>query len=312
MILTYLRLLIIPIGLTIDHLPVAANYPGWLRLLAWTAVATLTFVALREGFRFKGNATRRVLALGWLIFLLCLLPTSSLLPTVDLLVERRAYFAGLGIFLILAGMLWRLGRTPRKQARAAAAIMALVLILGQAGLTRQRNRLYGSIEGLWKEALERNPMNRRALSNLGTYYSRVERWDEAVEVFEGLLKDNPGDGPIYSKLGYIFMQPGYAGHSDAKALTYMTKGLDLNPANVFALYNTALLYLRMDKPGEAEGLLRRAIQLNPNYAIAHGLLAEIALGQNRLDEAIGHFREALRLDPNDAVAARRLRELAGR
>jgi tetratricopeptide (TPR) repeat protein len=275
-------------------------------------VTVLTAAALREGLRLKGTPLRRLFALGWLIFLLCLPPTSSLLATVDRLVERRAYFAGVGIFLIIGGLLWRLGRGRRRRTAVTAAAIALALILGQAGLTWQRNRLYGSTEGLWKEALARNPMNRRALSNLGTYSSRVKRWDEAAEVFEKILKANPGDGPIYSKLAYIFMQPGYAGHSDEKALEYITKGLELNPTNIFALNNTAIFYLRMNKPTEAEDLLRRAIRLNPNFAIAHGLLGEIALSQNKREEAIGHFREALRLDPSDSAAAGRLRELTGR
>jgi Flp pilus assembly protein TadD len=312
MILTYLKLLVVPAGLTIDHLPVAGDYPGWLRLLAWGAVAGLTLAALREGFRPPGKAVRRLLALGWLLFLFCLLPTSSVFPTVDLLVERRAYFAAVGIFLILAGLLWRLGRGPRRPARAAAVAAAVVLVLGQTGLTLQRNRVYGSTESLWREALERNPLNRRALSNLGTSYSRVERWDEAIEVFERILEHNPDDGAIYSKLGYIFMQPGYPGHSDDKALDYLRKGLELNPTNVFGLYNAAVLNRRMNRPGPAEDLLQRAIRLNPNFAVAYGLLGEIALEQNRRDEAIGRFREALRLDPNDAAAAARLRELTGR
>jgi tetratricopeptide (TPR) repeat protein len=312
MILNYLRMLVYPAGLTIDHLPQASHYPDGLRWLAWAVIAVLTTAALREGFRRKWKPGRRLLSLGWMLFLLSLLPTSSFLPTVDLLVERRAYFAAAGLFLVVAGLLWRRGRSERRLMRAAWAAAALAIILGQTAVTWQRNRLYGSTEGLWKEALDRNPMNRRALSNLGTYYSRAKRWDEAVDVFDRILKVNPSDGPIYSKLAYIYMQPGYSGHSDEKALEYMTKGLELNPTNILGLYNSAILYRRMNRTAEAEDLLRRAIRINPNFGIAYGLLGEIALGQKRQDEAVGYFREALRLDPGDQAAASRLRELTGR
>jgi cytochrome c-type biogenesis protein CcmH/NrfG len=62
-------------------------------------------------------------------------------------------------------------------------------------VTWHRHDVYGSPEALWRESLARNPINRRALANLGTFYSRVERWDEAVGAFEKMLSNNPEDGP---------------------------------------------------------------------------------------------------------------------
>lgn len=310
-ILSYFRMIFLPSGLTIDHLPVASNTPLWLRFAAWTVVAVLSGLALREVFRPGGQALRRLFGLGWLIFLVGLLPTSSFLPTVDLLVERRAYLAGMGIFLAVAALWWRLG-LGRRVRRGVMVAAALVLVVVQGGMTWQRMRVYGSPEALWRESLDRNRMNRRALVNLGTYYSRVGRWDDAVGVFERVLAYAPGDGPVYSKLAYVYMQPSYAGRSNEKALEYQKKGLELNPDNVFGFYNAAVLYLRLDRLADAEAALQQAIRVNPHFARAYGLLGEIALRQDRRDEAIAHFQEALRLDPSDQAAAKRLRELAGR
>jgi tetratricopeptide (TPR) repeat protein len=225
--------------------------------------------------------------------------------------ERWAYFAGMGIFLIVTGLGWSLSR-GRRALRNVLVAAVLICISLQAGLSEQRIRIYGSPEALWRESLTRNPLNRRALSNLGTYYSRMERWDEAVELFERMLKYNPSDGPVYWKLAYIYMHPSYPGRNDERAYEYQKKARELDPDNFLGLFNMSILCLRMDRPAEAEDLLRRTIQLNPRFARAHGLLGEITLSQNRRAEAVTHFEEALRLDPGDKTAAKRLRELTGR
>jgi len=310
-ILDYLRLMVIPAGLTIDHLPVAGAYPLWLRLSAWAVVAALSIAALRAGFKRSSSPVQRLLGLGWLVFIVTLLPTSSLLPTVDLMVERRAYFAGAGVFLILAGLLWHLGRRARAW-RIALLVTAAAAVLAQGAVTWHRHAIYGSPEALWRESLARNPMNRRALTNLGTYYSRVERWDDAVGAFEKILSHNPGDGSAYAKLAYIYAQPNYPKRDDRKALEYLDRGLALNPDNFLGLFNEAIILIRTERFAEAEESLRRAVALSPNYVAAHFMLGEIALRLGRTDEAVAHFREVLRLNPGDAAATDRLREIRGR
>jgi hypothetical protein len=310
-ILDYLKLMLIPAGLTVDHLPVAGAYPLWLRLGAWAVVGALSIVVLRAGFKRSSSPVQRLLGLGWLLFIITLLPTSSLLPTVDLMVERRAYFAGAGVFLALAGLLWHLGRRARAW-RIALLVTAAAAVFAQGAVTWHRHGVYGSPEALWRESLARNPMNRRALTNLGTYYSRVERWDDAVGVFEKILSHNPGDGPAYAKLAYIYAQPGYPKRDDRKALEYLDRGLALNPDNFLGLFNKAIVLIRMERFAEAEESLRRAVVLSPNYVAARFMLGEVALRMGRTDEAVAHFREVLRLNPGDAAATDRLREITGR
>jgi tetratricopeptide (TPR) repeat protein len=310
-ILDYLKLMAIPAGLTVDHLPVAGAYPLWLRLAAWAVVGALSVFALRAGLKRSSSPVQRLLGLGWLVFIITLLPTSSLLPTVDLMVERRAYFAGAGVFLTLAGLLWHLGRKARVW-RIALLAAAAAAVLGQGAVTWHRHAVYGSPEALWRESLARNPMSRRALTNLGTYYSRVERWDDAVGAFEKILSRDPDDGSVYAKLAYIYAQPGYPKRDDRKALEYLDRGLALNPDNFLGFFNKAIILIGMERFAEAEGPLRRAVALSPNYVAAHFMLGEVALRAGRIDEAVAQFREVLRLNPGDAAATGRLGEITGR
>jgi tetratricopeptide (TPR) repeat protein len=179
-------------------------------------------------------------------------------------------------------------------------------------VTWHRHAVYGSPEILWREALARNPMNRRALSNLGTYYSRMERWGDAIAAFERILSRNPDDGPALTKMASIYAQPGYAGHDDRKALEYIDRGLSLDPTNPIAYFNKAIILIRTERLPEAEESLRRTVALSPRYVPAHFMLGEVALRTGRKDEALARYREVLRLNPGDAAATARIREITGR
>jgi tetratricopeptide (TPR) repeat protein len=310
-ILSYLKLLAVPSGLSIDHLPAAASFPPWLRLTAWAVVAALSVLAVKAGFERTSRPLRRLAGLGWLIFVIALLPTSSIVPTVDLMVERRAYFAAVGVFIAVAGTGWSLARRSRAW-RSALLLVVLLAVVSQSAVTWHRHAVYGSPEALWKESLALNPLNRRALANLGTYYSRVGRWEDAVQAFEKILAANPQDGPAWTKLAYVLAQPGYAGRDDRKAIEALERGLALNPTNFLGFFNKAIILLRTGRTGEAEDALRRAVALSPRYVPAHFMLGEVALQAGRTDEARAHFREVLRLNPGDAAATARLRDLEER
>lgn len=311
MILEYLKLLFFPVGLTIDHLPVAAAYPPWLRIGAWAVVGALSIIALGAGLKRTSSPVLRLFGLGWTIYIIALFPTSSLMPTVDLLVERRAYFAVAGVFLALGGVLWHSGRKSRV-GRIALLSAVAVAVFAQSAVTWNRRAVYGSPEILWREALARNPLNRRALTNLGTYYTRVERWDDAIAAFDTILSRSPDDGSACTKLAYIYAHPGYPGRDDRKALEYFDRGLALNPTNYLGFFNKAIVLIRMERFSEAEDSLRQAVALSPNFVPAHFMLGEVMLRAGRPEEALAQYREVLRLNPGDTAATGRVREITGR
>jgi tetratricopeptide (TPR) repeat protein len=120
---------------------------------------------------------------------------------------------------------------------------------------------------------------------------------------------DPTNGGIYSKLGYIFMQPDYEFHDDAKAWTYMEKSLKLLPDNIFALYNGGVILLKHGSFAQAEKLLVHATELNPLMASAWLRAGEAALFQDKRTEAIIRFRRALALNANQEDAKMYLKKM---
>lgn len=309
MILKYLKLTFIPMGFTIDHLHLPDDIAPWAKAVAWTAILVVSAWAARVALRSQSSPWSRGLALGWTFYLLCLLPTSSLMPTVDMFVERRAYIADLGIFLLIGGAIaYFCTRLPRP-----AALILLLITAGAVGaqsyVTLQRTEIYASTEKLWLESLNRDDMNMRARTNLAVYYSASKQYEASRLLLEDMLRYDPNNGGLYSKIAYIYMQPDYVDHSDTKAWEYLEKSLKLLPDNIFALYNGGVLLLRHGHFAESEKLLVRATELNPLMANAFLRAGEAALHQNHREEAIYRFQKALELNANQLDAQMYLRQL---
>jgi len=288
-IFKYLKLIFLPIGFAIDHQPKPADFALLLRIAGWCAIVGASVFALIAA----KTARARSLAWGWVFFLICLLPVSSFLPTVDLFVERRAYLAAAGILIAIC----LLAATLPQRSRQFALLLMILGIGGQTALAIERIHIYGSTEKLWLESLAEWPDNPRALINLGVFYSAQENWIESRQVLERLAKLQPQNGSIYTKLAYIYHQPNYAGRNDERAWELYMEGLHLMPDNIFALYNAGVFQMEKKNYLGAVAYFDRAIKLSPamTKAIVAAGQAEWEFGDK--DKAKSYFRQALEVDP---------------
>ena len=137
-IFTYIRLALFPLGQSIDQ-----DYPTSHTV---TEHGALFYVVLLAALLVAAILWRRrwpLACFGLLFFLICLAPTSSIVPVDDALVERRMYLPLIGLILIGCEM----GSRLRISRLTAACTLAIVcLILGK--LCYDRNRLWGEPDKL--------------------------------------------------------------------------------------------------------------------------------------------------------------------
>jgi predicted O-linked N-acetylglucosamine transferase (SPINDLY family) len=88
--------------------------------------------------------------------------------------------------------------------------------------------------------------------------------------------------------------------ADAKRLYAAV--LNIDPANVAACGNLAIIAAQQGDLAEAERLLRRQLALQPDYPAGHNNLGLVLRQQNRLTEAVAAHRQAIRCNPNYAEA----------
>jgi hypothetical protein len=240
---SYLRMLAIPSGFTVDHeIAVATTAPG---LVAWAALAGLGVACLfrfsraRAGFWFLGG-------------ILLLLPSSSIFPANDLMAERRMYLPliALGTALIFAlrevPVLW-----PRRAARIALASAGIGLIALSIG----RVQVWQTERSLWAEAVERSPGKLRPRLQL----ARASDPAAAIEILNAARTIAPEDPRVASAIGGRLVEAG----KPAEALAEFGRALALEPANPMALNNRGVALLQLGQTEVAKRDFERALELEP-------------------------------------------------
>ncbi len=110
----------------------------------------------------------------------------------------------------------------------------------------------------------------------------------------------------YLSSGSIFFQRGYYDQAEAS----FRIALRDDPQSAEALYGLGSVYLKQQKPTEANDAFERAIQLRASYPgtlpNAWNNLGLLATQQGRTAEAIPYFQEALKLSPDHLIALENL------
>jgi hypothetical protein len=135
----YVRMFVLPFGQNLDY-DVAISrsvldHGAIVGLAGLLAVSILAWIYRR---RFP------LASYGWFAFLILLAPTSSFVPIRDPIAERRLYLSFIGLLFIAVEFLrrWKTGRGT------LIAVLGAVL-LAEAGLSYQRNQLWGNATELW-------------------------------------------------------------------------------------------------------------------------------------------------------------------
>ncbi|MCP5116974.1 MAG: tetratricopeptide repeat protein [bacterium] len=234
-ILRYFRLLLIPVGFTVDpQIELATNWRGfasWAAIALMAAGALWRFAKAKEGF--------------WLLAgLVLLLPSSSIFPADDLAADRRMY---LPLMAFSAGVALLLERV-RLVVPAMIGVALLVVTIGRVEVWRTE-------QSLWSEAVERSPGKLRPKIQL----ARVVEDEKALALLEearGIAPDSPA---VASELGRRHLAMGRA----AEALKWFGRALALDPSNPLAHNNRGVALSNLGQQEAARADFERALELDP-------------------------------------------------
>ena len=262
--------------------------------------------------------------------LFILAPTSSIIPLVGQpMAESRMYLplAGLVALLVTA--------TYLKAGRGAVALL-VACALALAGAAFRRNEDYASALSIWKDTVAKNPLNARALTNLGNeYLDTAGDLDQAVDCYRKALDNNPAYAEAHLNLGRaldragrrrealaefdraVFYRPespeahtqlgmallGFQGQV-GPAISHFEQVARMRPGSADAHYNLGCaLAMEPRRRAEAVSEFQAAVRLNPDFIAAHGNLGNaFAAIPGRLDDAVSEYEQVIRLAPDSAQA----------
>jgi len=116
---------------------------------------------------------------------------------------------------------------------------------------------------------------------------------DAVPFLETALKTTPNKGETYDLLGSIYDDS----NEPDKAITYYQKGIDAEPNNERLRFNLGVSYLRQNKNIEAERSEIEAIKLDPKHASAQRIYGLAVYNEGKKVCAVMAFCNFLLIEP---------------
>ena len=240
-----------------------------------------------------------ILSYAFLGALVIFSPTSSVLPIMDTLVERRLYLPMSLLVLVPAELLlrWR----ARATVRAAAALAAIVAL---AVLCHQRNRVWASDVALWEDTVAKAPHNSRAHFQLAVAYYQQQRCAEAMPHFEAAERLGGKDDTLYidwALAADCLDQP-------ERALELLKKAAGIR-RRALAYTQMAMVHGKRKQYAEALAALEEAEKINPREDTIYFYRGNVLVALGRPEEAVLQYRRALELNRDNEAARRALARL---
>lgn len=305
---SYLRLLILPVGQNFDH-----DYPLITSVLDWRFLASAAFVLVLLGVTWLHYLRRRsgtavMMLLGVLWYFITLAPSSSIVPLPDLFSEHRCYLPSVGIFLVLAALLHELqGLRLSSGARFSLLAVSSTCLLALSFATLLRNETMRSREGLWQDSLAKGSNKARVWKGLGIAAYNAGRTEEAIEHFKHSTEHHPEDVESWVNLCAMYVQT----KNPQKGIATATKAITHVGPKVSLLHLMAHSTIQTGRWQDAMRMWQDILASVPDHRDSHLSLAEICSQIGETQQGLKHLRAAkkiLPLEPMYLELERRLQQ----
>ena len=297
-ILHYLRLALWP-------RPLCAYY-AWPVSESWREILPALLVVLACGMAAVWTLVKRP-RWGFLgvWFFGILAPTSSVIPTRDVIAERRMYLPLMAVITLLVVGVYLAGRAmirrgwlPSRIAVGVGVGLAIVFGVTWGVLTVERNHVYYSELAIWEDTAAKSPANARAHSNLGIIMSARREFEAALMHYQTALKLQPDVARNHYDVANTLT---CLGRIDEAQACY-EKAIEIDSDYADPHNNLASLFARRGQLEQAKAHYQRALEIKPDYPEAHNNLANILAQKGETGGAISHYQKALASKPDYAEA----------
>jgi tetratricopeptide (TPR) repeat protein len=291
-VLKYLKLMLVPIGYSYQHLTRFVTNPFQAAFFGPVAVIALITAAL---LRFGSKEVK----FGMLWFIAFLLPSLAAISQFDqeyVVQERYLYLPSIGFCFVFAlGIEWLRGRSlDRVQGRVLAPVLTVVLIAIWATAYVVNNHVWRDSISVYKNTVAKAPDSAEAHCTLSRAYYETGRAREAQIEADRALELDPDLGMTYLNLSYYAHRSGRMN----QAISYLEQGASTIPASPLTRHSLGTIYLNLalllaqkpDLPG-AEEAYEKSIDVSPR-AVGWYYAGQFYYDQSRYNEAREMFEKA--------------------
>jgi tetratricopeptide (TPR) repeat protein len=285
-------LFLFPAGLRIDY-----DFSVSRTILDHGALLGLIGIVLAAAAAFYFRRRYPLAAYGFFTFLILMAPTSSVVPIVDPVAERRLYLSMIGLLFIAAEFLRRVDVTRPKW---IAALAGVLVIAGIA--THSRNFVYSDKVALWKDTAGKSPNKYRPQFQLAQAYFESGKCAEALPHYARSAQLDPTDYTLFIDWGLDYAD---CLHQPDQAIAKFRQSIAVKPT-AHAYSQIGMVYGRQGKNAEAAAALAEAEKLDPNFEMTYVYRGGMHLSQGNPAAALEDFGRALAINPRNQAAMQAL------
>ncbi len=277
----YLKLIILPISQSFHHECLVRESIGDVLM----PLIGLVVVALLGG----GISYRRThmigYAMGW--FFITVLPTSSIIPSTQLVAEQRAYLP----LIALVFLIWEFGflKFNRNMLCIILVFYQVILII----LTINRIPVWREERTLWEDVIRKYPQSARAYFALGEIQMKIHEFENAIASFTKCVRIQQNYSMGYALLGKSYQLSGRTND----AINQLNKAISVNPDNVICYGYLTEIYECMGMHLPQKVILRKLLDIQPLNATIWYQLGNTFTSLKQWDEAEKCYQKVLQLNP---------------
>lgn len=275
-------------------------------LALWQVSLAAAFLIAMTWVGFALRRTRPYLLVGWLWYLIMLLPVIGIVEVgLQGHADRYTYLPHVGLSIALVWLVGDVARSLRYRKEILATVGCAIVILLSACAWKQTTYWRNS-DRLWTRALAVTKDNDVALTNLGTSLMERGQLDDALSYFQRALAVRSRSEHRHYNLSLALIHDSVGNALARKgrlddAIVHFRQAIELRPDFPDAHYNlgTALF-----QKGDLDGAIaewRTTLSIHPFDAGAHTSLGNALVQEGWLSEAVDHYEKALQSEPDSIL-----------
>ena len=273
----------------------AVIYPFPLQIQLWQVICSLLVLLLISAAAMRYGKRHPYLPVGWLWFLITLLPVIGLVKVGEQsLADRYTYIPHIGLFIMAAWGISDLAKgLPLR--RIILTVTAGMVIIALTVLTWIQLGYWKDNISLFQHAIQVTTGNYVAHYSLGLALVNKGDVDAGIREYKEALAIYPDDFEVHDGLGVVFAKQG---DLDGAIKEFQT-AIAINPKGFEAHNNLGLALIKKGEMNQAIKEYQKSIEINPNYFNSHYNLSLALNDAGDLDAAVRECRNALAMKPND-------------
>ena len=275
----------------------------------WQVTLAAAFLIAITLLVFAKRRSRPYLLVGWLWYLIMLLPVIGIIEVgLQGRADRYTYLPHIGLYIALVWLVVDLSRVRRQKILAVAGSVALLVL---SLIAWKQTTYWRNSDILWTHALAVTKDNDVALTNYGTSLMERGNLDEALSTLQAALAIRSRSEQshyrfslalIHDSLGTVLARQGRLG----EAMANFREAISLRPDYQDSHYNLGVLLLKKGEVDNAIAEWRSILAIHPADAGTNLNLGNALVQKGFLREAMSHYEITLREEPDSPLALNNL------